>query len=296
MAFRFKTLHQITTHPLTRKDPVAALKRYFLFHVSQRLFPYPQLYPWIGPLKLLIRRGWAGVVGNIYTGLYDFDDMAFLIHFLKKDEYFLDVGANLGVYSLLAAGICQASVTAIEPIPETFDLLKTQIQLNQLGHLIEAHQVGIGSQPGELVFSTTLGTMNHVVSAPHQGVPMMNVPVQMLDQLIERPVHLLKIDTEGFELPVLQGCSICLSNPQLQAIIIELNKSGERYGYSDQVIDELLRAQGFSPYRYWPLERRLEALKRWRSDQHNTLYLRQPEKVMSKIQSAPRLRIFEQEF
>ncbi|HEY9839530.1 MAG: FkbM family methyltransferase [Candidatus Sericytochromatia bacterium] len=296
MAFRLKTLREITTHPLTRHAPLAALRRYGLFHLSQRLFPYPIVYPWIGPLQLLARKGWAGVVGNLYTGLYDFEDMGFLLHGLRPDDLFVDIGANAGVYSLLAAGLCQSRVLAIEPLPETFAQLQTQIRLNRLEALIDARQLGLSNQTGQLYFSTGLGTMNHVVSKPAAGEAVIEVPVCRLDQLLQTPVRMLKIDTEGFELPVLQGADACLSRPELQAIIIELNGSGQHYGYSDQAIDTLLRGYGFAPFRYLPFERRLEPLEHWRSDQHNTLYLRKSDTLLAELAQAPRLQVLGQSF
>ncbi|PIQ27780.1 FkbM family methyltransferase [bacterium (Candidatus Blackallbacteria) CG17_big_fil_post_rev_8_21_14_2_50_48_46] len=294
MSFRLKTLYKISSHPLTRKSPLAALKRYFLFHLSQRLFPYTQVYPWIGELRLFVRKGWAGVVGNIYTGLYDFEEMSFILHYLKKDDLFADIGANHGVYSLLAAGICQAQVISIEPIPETFKQLNEQIHLNKLENLIKTHQAGISSKPGQLYFSKQLGTMNHVVLDPHSPTDVLEVPVFTLDQLITGPAKVLKIDTEGFELPALQGALNCLSNPALHAIIIELNGSGEKYGYTDQTTDQLLRSQGFAPYRYLPFERQLEPLKDWRKDQYNTLYIRHPENVLPVLQQTPKIQLLNQ--
>ncbi len=294
MAFRLKTLSEITSHPLTRQAPLKALGRYVNFHFTQRLFPYSKVYPWVGSLKLLVRKGWAGVVGNVYTGLYDFEEMGFLIHCLREEDLFVDIGANLGVYSLLAAGICKSRVIAVEPVPSTFRQLQGQIRLNSLENLIETHQIGIGQEAGTLRFSQEFGAMNHVVSHSDSQTNVINVPVKTLDQLTELPARVLKLDCEGYELPVLQGASRFLEQAELQAIIIELNGSGQRYGFADQDIDQLLRQHGFRPYRYWPFSRQLEALSHWRSDQHNTLYIRQAEALQPILAASSKIEVLNQ--
>lgn len=292
MAFRLKTLGEITRHPLTRDQPRRALERYVRFHLGQLLLPYPLLYPWIGPLRLLARRGWAGVVGNLYTGLYDFEEMGFVLHCLRPQELFVDIGANLGVYALLAAGMCQADVVAVEPIPATYDLLRTQIRLNQLEARIDARCCGIGQTPGKLHFSLQQGTMNHVVE--QASAETLEVPVMRLDDLIQGPARMLKLDTEGFELAGLKGGEALLASPELAAVLIELNGSGARYGFSDRECDDLLRRHGLAPYRYFPRQRRFEALSHWRQDQYNTLYLRDVAQMTALAAAAPAFEILQQ--
>ena len=69
---------------------------------------------------------------------------------------------------------------------------------------------------------------------------------------------LLKVDVEGFELEVFAGASQTLQNPALQAIIVERDNSGNRYGHDESALHVQIRSQGFVPYAYKPLERKLE--------------------------------------
>ncbi len=100
------------------------------------------MYNWINGLKFYAEKGDAGLVGNIYYKLMDYEDSMFLIDSLKKDELFVDVGANLGHFSLLASGICKAKSIAIEPIKTTMDKLNRNIKLNNLTSYINFINIG----------------------------------------------------------------------------------------------------------------------------------------------------------
>src|SRR5690606_22417183 len=98
--------HQFARHPLTKGQEYLALWRYISFHIMIR-FKEKIVYKWMKPLKFIARKGEAGIVGNIYYGLYEFEESIFLIHFLNGIDFFIDVGANVGHYSLLMAGLRQ---------------------------------------------------------------------------------------------------------------------------------------------------------------------------------------------
>lgn len=52
----------------------------------------------------------TGATGNIYVGLHEFEDMAFLLHVLRRTDLFVDVGANIGSYTILAGGAAGAKL------------------------------------------------------------------------------------------------------------------------------------------------------------------------------------------
>ena len=71
----------------------------------------------------------TGITGNWYCGLHEFHEMAFVLHFLRKNDTFIDVGANVGSYTILAA-VTGSNVISIEPIPSTFNYLKNNVSIN----------------------------------------------------------------------------------------------------------------------------------------------------------------------
>jgi predicted RNA methylase len=74
----------------------------------------------------------TGATGNIYAGLHDFHEMALLLHFLRPCDVFVDIGANVGAYSVLASGVVGAKTFAFEPVPQTFACLRDNVRMNDL--------------------------------------------------------------------------------------------------------------------------------------------------------------------
>lgn len=287
-----RTFGFMFSHPLGRKHPVKSLLRFTLWQLQCMLFPSKLLIKnFLPPVKYYAYKGLTGITGNIYTGLHEFDDMAFLLHFLTPKDYFIDIGANVGSYTLLASGICGAKSTAIEPIQSTFELLNKNILLNNLQDKVILHNAGAGATPGTLVFTTDQDTTNHVL-IDHEQLQsnIIHVPVLTVDSLtISNIPSLIKIDVEGYETEVLKGMAITIRNPALKAIIIELNGSGERYGFNDMQIHELLLTNDFKSYSYNPFKRLLTEIDGFGGT--NTIYCRNLEFISSRIKNAKAIKL-----
>jgi precorrin-6B methylase 2 len=94
-----------------------------------------------------------GATQNIYVGLHEFPDMMLLLHFLRKGDLFLDVGANIGSFTVLASGVCGAETWAFEPDPDTLRHLKQNIAVNGLDALVKVYQCALGAEQGEVAFT-----------------------------------------------------------------------------------------------------------------------------------------------
>ena len=94
----------IDTHPLSGRHKFKGYSRFFLWQIGQFFFPHERVVPFVGGTRLSVKKGMAGATGNIYTGLHDFSDMGFLLHVLRKDDLFFDIGSNVGSYTILASG------------------------------------------------------------------------------------------------------------------------------------------------------------------------------------------------
>lgn len=276
----------LLTRRLPGESSLAATGRFVRWQLGSRLLGSPAVIPFVNDSRLVVARGMTGATGNYYYGLMEFEDMALTAHFLRPDDLFGDVGANVGVYTVLSSAVVGARSRAIEPLPHIARALLDNVAINGISDRVELYQVGIGAEAGTLRFSSGLDTMNHVLTSEEIDQPGQNVPVQTLDSIFSDEVPImLKIDVEGYEWPVLQGAASVLSDPRLEAIIIELNSSGARYGMKDADIHAHLVKHGFSPYRYDPLKRRFSALDQYGS--HNTAYLRKPEKARERVTTAP---------
>jgi FkbM family methyltransferase len=235
-------------HPVTRDNRVAAVMRFLQWQFATWITRFAMVVPFVDDTVLVIRKSMTGATGVIYVGLPEPEDMSFALHLLRENDLFGDIGANVGVYSVLASGVRKAHSVTVEPVQQTVQHLRQNLAINSLETLVKLRQMGVGSVAGELRFTTNEGAENHV--AIDDG-PVVNVPVIPLDDLFEkRKPILLKIDVEGFETQVLLGGKQTLSDPELKAIIIELNGSGARYGYDDMSVDAQLRTHGFEHVSY----------------------------------------------
>lgn len=247
---------------------------------------------WIGGAKFLVKNGETGLTGNIYTGLNEFPDMAFLLHLLRPEDTFVDVGANVGSYTILAGSVVGSTSYAFEPVPHTFAKLAENIRINQMEDRVTAFNIGLSKSEGRIRFTGHLDTVNHAIAEHEDPLHTIEVDVKSLDQALggARP-HLMKIDVEGYETPVLEGAIETLRHPNLLAIIMEINGCGQRYGYDDSKLLDTLSDFGFKPYAYDPLCRDLQNLQGRNQMQGNTIFVRNEALVRERIQSAPRFEV-----
>src|SRR3982751_4530651 len=128
-----RTFGFIFSHPLGKKHPLTSMFRLLLWQIQSSLSPSKLIVkPFIHPVKFYAKKGLTGITGNIYTGLHEFSDMGFLLHFLRPEDVFFDIGANVGSYTLLASGVSKAKSITLEPVKATFNILQQNITLNNL--------------------------------------------------------------------------------------------------------------------------------------------------------------------
>jgi hypothetical protein len=152
--------------------------------------------------------------------------------------------------------------------------------------LVDARNTGAGSTRGELWFSTRSGPTNHVLAQGEAADHSVCVGVDTLDHIADstRPT-IIKIDVEGYEAEVIRGAHGVLSEKSLQAVLIELNGLGARYGFTDDEIHARMLSFGFSPARYDPFMRRLIALDDHQSS-GNTLYVHSSPELDQRLREA----------
>ncbi len=104
------------SHPLGRKSLAKSWLRFAKFQLQSRLWGGTVVCNFVNDSTLTVERGMTGATGNVYVGLHEFNDMALICHLLRHNDLFLNVGANVGSYTILAAKVGQASVIAFEPV------------------------------------------------------------------------------------------------------------------------------------------------------------------------------------
>jgi len=207
------------THPLTRDAPLKAWLRFASWQLRSRLGG-EILLQWVGGQRLAVRRGMRGATGNIYAGLHEFSDMMVPLHLLREGDLFLDIGANVGTYAVLASGVCRATTWAFEPDSNTAQHLRRNLSVNQLGDLVTVHECALGSTSRVVAFTVGRDTVNKVADVHDMNVRM--VRQERLDNFIGafQPI-MMKLDVEGYEESVLRGALALLANPCLKVIEME---------------------------------------------------------------------------
>ena len=282
-----KTLRYILNHPLNRPHRVAAMKRFVNWQFGSRMVPGAVLIDWVDDAKMMIRPGDHGLTGNIYCGLQEFEDMSYLLNVTTPEDLFIDVGANAGAYSILACKARGAKGHCYEPVPSTFETLKSNLNVNDLAEQVKAMNVGIADKEGTLRFHSDLNCENRVLAEGENPSNSIDVPVHSLDSLLEglNPT-ILKVDVEGFEGAVVEGADSVLSNPSLHSIIIELRGHGAKFGFDEDAVLKKLLDYGFSSREYDPFTRDLRNLNGLNTEVGNTLLTRNEDLVMSRLEQA----------
>lgn len=161
-----------------------------------------------GPLR---GKKWIKGAGpNAYwVGTYEVARVGALAEAVTQGSVIYDIGANVGIYTLLSSMRAGPSgaVYAFEPLPRNLEYLRRHVALNRLQNC-EVIAEAVGKTPGTAKFSAANWAASMARLDPEKGE--LAVPVTSVDACIYgdkplRPPDVLKIDVEGAELDVLQG-------------------------------------------------------------------------------------------
>jgi FkbM family methyltransferase len=153
------------------------------------------------------------------------------------DDILIDIGANVGMYTVWAAATKKVRVIAFEPEAQNYALLNRNIIANGLQERVKAYCMGLSDQRGLTeLFMTDMrvGGSNHSVgesvnfeSAAMPAKFAQGCVATTLDELISKneiPVpHHIKIDVDGIEPKIIAGAHNSLSNPNVRSLLIETN-------------------------------------------------------------------------
>lgn len=142
-----------------------------------------------------------------YPQLYDYKELAFLSQILNKDSIFIDIGANIGLYSLFASKIIglEGKIIAIEADPYNYKKLSTNILLNNINYITSIN-AGVSDKNEILMLGlNTTGNRGGNSFINVNNNKTISVPCNTLYSYIYencKKVDVLKIDIEGFEFKV----------------------------------------------------------------------------------------------
>ncbi|HQD09004.1 MAG TPA: FkbM family methyltransferase [Flavihumibacter sp.] len=280
-------------HPLSKNRPFNAVFRYVWWHLSKPFRQQPMIYQVVDGVKIYIGKNDSAGLVNYYTGLYEFEEMSFVLHFLRPDDLLIDVGSNIGIFSLLGAGASGCKTLSFEPLPGTFQKFRKNVELNGLYDKVNSLNMGVAAAKGVLRFTNQdENSLNKV--ANDGDIDFVEVGVVRLDDMLTNiesaECLLMKIDVEGYETEVINGAEELLRDPRLKAIIIELNGSGLHFGFDESLIKEKIESNGFDLFYYNPFKRELtkEAPSyEW----GNALYVRDLETIKKRVEESKPIKV-----
>ncbi|MEP0872333.1 FkbM family methyltransferase [Trichocoleus desertorum AS-A10] len=196
--------------------------------------------------------------------LYETEVSDFLIQTLRPGDRFIDIGAHVGYFSLLAATLVggSGSVLAFEMESANYKKILENIELNQLSNL-KVFNVALGAETKEAQFFVNLDNDGgHALwnVGAHQfnqksrmSQATKKVSATTLDQALTDqnsiPPKMIKIDTEGAELQVLKGSINILKSHRVPYIISEVNRFGlQQMGTNETELREWMRSLGYDAY------------------------------------------------
>ena len=157
----------------------------------------------------------------------------------RAGEVLVDVGANVGMYTVWAAKTRGVRVFAFEPESQNYGLLNRNLMLNGLGESVKAYCLALSDAAGlsELhLASTDPGTSCHQLGEKvdhhhrpakprfSQGCVSARLDDLVRDGVVPPPQH-IKIDVDGFEPKVIAGAARVLRAPATRSLLIEVNQN-----------------------------------------------------------------------
>jgi len=193
-----------------------------------------------------------------WCGLYlvEKKETEFFKKLIERGQIVIDIGANIGYYTLMAAARVgkNGKVYSFEPFSSTFDLLQENIRINKFENVILS-KIAVLDKEGtiELHLSSVTNTGSTSISfPPNYSGKKENVKCITLDKFIKekelKKVDIIKIDVEGAEVKVLNGMKKLLST-QSPKVLIEINEENlNALGSSKEDIYDFFKKLGYQAY------------------------------------------------
>ena len=191
------------------------------------------------------------VSGALHFGVYEKAETKFFQTACREGMTFLDVGANIGYYTALAARAVgpNGKIIALEPDPESFKYLEQTIAANEVGN-VKAFQCAAADREAKMTLHISKDNRgDNRLYEPDPKWPKVTVSARPADELLKEAgvsqVDFIKIDVQGFESSVIAGLKNTLDQSENLILIAEFWPQGLRDAGSDpKKFLQQLRAHG----------------------------------------------------
>jgi FkbM family methyltransferase len=203
-------------------------------------------------VRMFLPPNWRGFAKRAFAFRENYEpELIYMERLLSPGSVFIDVGANMGIYTLVASKLVGEGgrVMAFEPSAQSFPILRQNIALNSLTNVC-ALPVALSDSAGKAwLYHPGLPEGNSLGRDPAWGNDAEEVSTETLDHIVEeasvKQVDVIKIDVEGAEELVMRGATKILTSMH-PAIIFEVNPSySALLGLSAQGASKLLQSLGY---------------------------------------------------
>ena len=160
---------------------------------------------------------------------YEAENFEFLSESCKPGAVIIDIGAHIGLFSIIAAQVTgkTGKVYAFEPAPGTYALLQKTVVINHEEQVVETMQKAVGKENGKITFFVSdnkADNSNSLVNYKEdRSLHGIDVAVTTIDNFVQEKnitkLDFIKIDVEGAEYDTLQGASATLKNLRPACIV-----------------------------------------------------------------------------
>ena len=188
-----KKISNVLNNEASKGQKLMVFIRYLFAHC---MFLFRDGFPftWLHGIKMSVLKGRTSTTDCYYFRYYDRDEFLFLERYIRPGDTFIDVGANIGSYSLLAASL-GCNVLAFEPDASTCSVFERICNDNGFSKRIKIFQTAVGAEKKYVSFISGLDTTSRVSTDFEAGEMVQCIP---LDKVTDEDmnVDILKIDVE----------------------------------------------------------------------------------------------------
>ena len=260
-------LNKLLTHTLNENQKIKTFFRIFWWKINQLFFKIPAVIQITKTAKLICYPDSSYGSFVVYAKFPEYEEMKFIESIIVDRDIVVDVGANIGAISVLAASKGKnVLVFAFEPTKKIIPLFLENVGINHFGNKIKLIEKAVADKNGKIEFILeSESEINHIASSQNtKREKSISVDCITLDKFFKdnslKKINFLKVDVEGAELLVFKGAKECFEKQQVEMILFELNENASYFKYTKNKIVKFLKKNSFDIYRF-NQEGRLELLK-----------------------------------
>lgn len=254
----FKIINSFTRvleHPLNKDKPLNTLGRILWWKYNQHFIKLPATVEIVEGVRCMCYpdSSYGGLI--VYQRFPEYEEMNYIHNKLKKGDVFIDIGANIGAISLIAASKVgdHGKVYAFEPNKVVLPRLVENVHLNNMDGIIKVLAMAVSNTNSEVTFiNEEASEVSHISYSKRSEMTTELVKTVALNKFIKNnkinKVKMIKIDVEGAELNVLKGCMGVFNN--IESMLVEINTNSEKYGNSTQDTLDFISEQGYKTYHF----------------------------------------------